>query len=302
MLKDMLEKVTNKDNFISLQNYIDFASYFLEYIEKNQQATIVSQNENIYNFFQYGKEVGFRVTRPFNSTILYSFSDFEINKIQLLNDIKQLKEYRDSAAIIERSVINRTIYTLQQSIGFGLDALPANKTNTARKVAGDLFERLIQILFNEIGVPAKSGIVRVPVKDDDGKELFKMNYQHDLIVENKDEELPRLIGSIKTTSKDRFAKVFMDKFLYSKLTETDTPHIAIFLHDVQRAAGKSEGNYRISQTFLTGHFKGYTIKLNALDGVYYLDPRPVMGTDEIMKQHIYKFDRLICDDIWDFIR
>ena len=35
----------------------------------------------------------------------------------------------------------------------------------------------------------------------------------------------------------------------------------------------------MSATFLPGHFKGYTIKLNPLDGVYYCDIRPNMQTD-----------------------
>ncbi len=296
----MLDKVSNKNNFTSLQKYIDFASYFLEYIQKNKQAVIVSQNEHHYNFYQYGKEVDYRVTRPFNSKILYSFEEFEKNKKVLLNDLSQLKKHKDKAAITDRTVINRAVYTIQQSIGFGLDALPGGKSNNARKLAGDLFERLILLLLQEVGVNARGGVVKVPVIKD-GKKIVDMNYQHDLIVERVGDEHPRLIGSVKTTSKDRLAKIFVDKFLYSRLTDTDVPHIAIFLHDVQRKEGKREGEYGISQTFLTGSFKGYTIKLNPLDGVYYFDPRPVMQTDEFFKKYIKTFDYLICDDIWDYI-
>ncbi|MGM2837769.1 hypothetical protein [Bacillus pseudomycoides] len=301
MLEEMLSKVSNKNNFTSIQEYIDFASYFLEYIQENKQAVIVSQNEHHYNFYQYGKEVDYRVTRPFNSNILYSIEDFEINKNILLNDLSQLKRHKDKAAITDRTIINRSIYTIQQSIGFGLDALPAGKSNTARKLAGDLFERLILLLFIEVGINAKGGVVKVPVVKD-GKKIVDMNYQHDLIVDRIGEKHPCLIGSVKTTSKDRLAKVFMDKFLYSRLTDTEVPHIAIFLHDVQRKSTKQEGKYGISQTFLTGSFKGYTIKLNPLDGVYYFDPRPIMQTDEFFKEHIQTFDHLICDDIWDYIQ
>lgn len=304
----MLDKVTNKNNFNTLQNYIDFSSYFLEYIHKNKQAVIVSQNEHNYKFFQYGKEVEYRVTRPFNSNILYTAEEFEKYKEILLDDLKQLKEHQDEAAITDRSIINRAVYTIQQSIGFGLDALPAGYSNTARKLNGESFERLILLLLNEMGVPAKGGVVKVPVKDDKGEVITDMTYQHDLIVRrNEDDIHPSVIGSIKTTSKDRFAKVFIDKFLYSKLTETQVPHIAVFLHDVQRASARKRKNsnereYRISQTFLTGHFKGYTIKLNPLDGVYYLDPRPIFSEDELFKKHIHTFDKLICDDIWNFYK
>lgn len=296
----MLNKVSNKENFTSVQEYIDFTSYFLEYIEKNKQAVIVSQNEHHYNFFQYGNEADYRVTRPFNSTILYSIDEFETNKNILLNYLLQLKIHRDSNSITDRTIINRAIYTIQQTIGFGLDALPAGQSNTARKLAGDYFERLILLLLIEIGVHAKSGVMKVPIIKD-GKKIVDMNYQHDLIIEKNGDLHPSLIGSVKTTSKDRLAKVFMDKFLYNKLTDTAVPHIAIFLHDVQRTSAKNKGKYGISQTFLTGSFKGYTVKLNPLDGVYYFDPRPIMQSDEFFKEHIQTFDRLICDDIWDFV-
>lgn len=301
MLTDMLEKVTNKENFRSLENYIDFSSYFLEYIEKNKQAVIVSQNENAYKFFQYGEDVDYRITRPFNSDLLYNIELFE-NSIKTFESmLKDIKKYRSEVVIEDSNIINRCVYTIQQSIGFGLDALPAGQSNKARKVNGDLFENLILLLLNEIGVNSRSGVVKVPIKDDEGNRLFDMNYQHDIIVNNTDSEFPQLIGSVKTTSKDRIAKVFMDKFLYNKLTEQNTPHIAVFLHDVQRANGKKEGEYKISQTFLRGHFKGYTLKLNPLDGVYYFDMRPVFYEDELLIGRIKTFDEFLLHDVWNFI-
>ena len=81
-----------------------------------------------------------------------------------------------------------------------------------------------------------------------------MNYQHDLIVKRNSEV--KVIGSIKTSSKDRIDKIFMDKFLYNQLTEKATPHIAIFLNDVQRKKTRRENSYSVHSTFLSGHFKG----------------------------------------------
>lgn len=107
-----------------------------------------------------------------------------------------------------------------------------------------------------------------------------------------------LIGSVKTSSKDRLDKIFVDKFLYSRLTDTALPHIAVFLHDVQRKKTKRENVYGISATFLPGHFKGYTIKLNPLDGVYYCDIRPNMRADPLLEQHIRTIDDLFVTDIW----
>ena len=125
-----------------------------------------------------------------------------------------------------------------------------------------------------------------------------MSYQHDLIVKELEEVCA--IGSVKTSSKDRLDKIFVDKFLYNRLTDRNTPHFAIFLNDVQRK-GK-DGKYGINTTFLSGRFKGYTVKLNPLDGVYYFDIRPDMQIKDILKDHIKTFDHFLFGDIWKFVR
>jgi hypothetical protein len=127
-----------------------------------------------------------------------------------------------------------------------------------------------------------------------------MSYQHDLLF-YCDEEL-KAIGSVKTSSKDRLDKIFIDKFLYSRLTDTQTPHIAIFLNDVQRKRARQENRYGINSTFLPGHFKGYTVKLCPLDGVYYCDLRPNMTVDSFLRNHIRAIDRLFCDDLARLIK
>ncbi|MDR0517966.1 MAG: hypothetical protein LBH25_13080 [Fibromonadaceae bacterium] len=109
-------------------------------------------------------------------------------------------------------------------------------------------------------------------------------------------EFLKILQNIKTID-----KIFIDKFLYNKLTEKLTPHIAIFLNDVQRKNTRHENEYGINATFLPEHFKGYTIKLNPLDGVYYCDIRPNMQTENILKDYIKTFDKLLIDDIWKFL-
>ena len=98
--------------------------------------------------------------------------------------------------------------------------------------------------------------------------------------------------------KEGDSKVFIDKFLYNRLTDSDTPHFAVFLNDVQRKG--REPNYGINSTFLTGHFKGYTVKLSPLDGVYYCDMRPNMYTDPLLRRNIRSLDYLLVEDIWEF--
>ena len=77
-----------------------------------------------------------------------TFLDAAVEFTQLL---EQLKEGEQPSEGLRQNVI-RTIYTIQQSIGAALDALPAGMSNQARKVNGDLFERLIRLLIVSLNI------------------------------------------------------------------------------------------------------------------------------------------------------
>ncbi|EGQ9322088.1 TPA: hypothetical protein ACMDPN_002667 [Vibrio cholerae] len=295
-LNELLNHALNKENFITIEDYLDFSKYYLEFIKKNLQAVIVSKNENHYQFFQYKEDGTYNVTRPINSNLLYSLEEFETSSIKFIELVSNIREQEFDTSN-NRLLINRLIYSSQQSIGACLDALPAINSNTARKINGDLFERFIRLIIERCGLEVTEGTIRVPVEVD-GHKAFMMNYQHDLNLIKNGEVMA--IGSVKTSSKDRLDKVFIDKFLYNRLTEKNTPHFAIFLNDVQRKG--QEGKYGISATFLPGHFKGYTVKLNPLDGVYYCDIRPNMLSEAILKDHIKTFDHFLFSDMWDFVK
>jgi hypothetical protein len=294
-LENLVKTASSKENFTELRHYVEFCREFLAFIAIPGaiQAEIVSRNENHYRFLQF-KNAEFSISRPLNSNLLYSD---KAAKKQLAQFIKILGNVKAMDTPANREVINRAIYTIQQSIGVSLDALPAGKSNTARKINGDLFERFIRLLLVRVGVECASGVVNVPIKVD-GVEEFAMSYQHDLII--KSGALVKIIGSVKTSSKDRLDKIFIDKFLLAKLTGKEVPHVAIFLNDVQRK-GKSPKDYGVNSTFLPGHFKGYTIKLNPLDGVYYFDIRPNMLSEPILKDHIRTFDHFLFSELWSLL-
>lgn len=296
-LKQLVSKAKDKSNFADLKAYIKFCDDYLKYITDNLQAIIVSQNENHYQFYQYKKEGNFQITRPINSNLMYDSNSFTESSKEFLKILQSIKSINKNDEAV-RNILNNATYTIQQCVGSALDGLPAGQSNTARKLNGDLFEHFIRLIIREIGIDCKSGTIQVPVIVD-GEPTFNMSYQHDLIIQ-KDSDV-MVIGSIKTSSKDRIDKIFIDKFLYNKLTEKSTPHIAIFLNDVQRKNTKKESEYGINSTFLPGHFKGYTVKLNPLDGVYYCDIRPNMQTEHILKDHIKTFDNLLIEDIWKFL-
>ncbi len=157
-----------KSGFLSQE----IALKYLEFIKTNLQAVIVSRNENHYQIFQYKQDGTYNVTRPINSNLLYDLEDFESNSKEF---IKILGDVKGSDNAENRLIINRTIYTTQQCIGAALDALPAKKSNTARKINGDIFERFIRFSISEIGVNVTEGTIFVPVEID-GEPTFKMNY------------------------------------------------------------------------------------------------------------------------------
>jgi len=135
---------------------------------------------------------------------MLSLESFDSNRDKFLSVLKNIRS-RESKSKASRKLLNDYIYTCQQSIGAALDALPANKSNTARKINGDLFERFVRLIISGIGVDVTDGTVAVPVKVK-GVEAFKMRYQHDLII--KVDDVTKAIGSVKTSSKDRIDKIF----------------------------------------------------------------------------------------------
>ena len=295
-LKKLVAIATDKNHFTKLEHFIKFAEAFIEFAATGLQAVIVSRNEPHYNFWQFKSDGGYNVSRPINSTLMYSAADCSSALSTIVPLLASIRE-PDMDTPANRLSLNRTIYSLQQCIGIALDGLPSGKSNTARKLNGDLFERLIRLVLVQAGVPCTTGTVKIPVTLD-VEVAFEMSYQHDLII--KQGELVKAIGSVKTSSKDRLDKVFMDKFLFNRLTSAQVPHVAIFLNDVQRI-GASPRDYGVSATFLPGHFKAYTVKLNPLDGVYYFDIRPNMRTEPILKDHIRTFDHFLFGDVWKFL-
>ncbi len=201
--------------------------------------------------------------------------------------------------------INQVVYTVQQAIGCISDTF--TDTNQARKRAGQLFEGLVKLVIQEVGVECEPRTVNIPIPGHPG---YEMSYELDIVfsrnkaifaAETRLIYPSEVVGSVKTTSKDRIDKIFLDKYLLSKLLGRDVPVVAIFLHDVQRAR-RGNSIFGINTTFKSNHFLGYTVALNRLDGVYYVDPRPEMLTHPRLSEQIADFQQFLVHDLWSLIR
>ncbi len=238
--------------------------------------------------------------RPINQRLfIYSADDFKTKVIDFKALFPKLKIYNTNWSNEDKELIDSILYTVQQSIGAGFDLLV--NPNSARKHVGNRFEELIKVIFTEIGVSNKKIVLQIPYETDEGGKTYKC--ENDLIlspfkeVKSTSNHLDKkeIVVSIKTTSKDRMGKMFIDKILLEKFVKHDQKVIGIFLNDVQR---KESNN--ISFTLVSGLFMVYSNFLTELEGVYYLDPPP-NAFKEPFNRHMRPFSQLLTTDIWDLL-
>jgi len=329
-LADLQESVLDKSAFRTLPEYQQLCSAYTEFVAKSQPTRIISPSQPNYIFYQYNADYSHKITRPLNIDLyLENQEQFDEAFDRFSSFLTDLKQHQEKIAnqpgrkeYLASNEINRVIYTVQQTLGCVADSF--ENSNQARKRIGTLFETLIKIIIREVGLVCEPRTIKLPIPDHPG---YTMPYELDLVfsrnkavlaaeadvtiqaepMEEPEEATPasqfsyieqdEIVGSVKTTSKDRIDKIFLDKYLLTKLLGRDIPVIAIFLHDVQRAR-KGNSIFGIASTFKKNHFLGYTIALNRLDGVYYVDPRPDMVEDQQLREQIKDFQQFLVRDLW----
>jgi len=311
-LKDLQASVQDKTAFKQLADYETLATNYLAHLVSTKPTCIVSPSHHNYIFYQYSKSAGHKITRPLNTNLFIGdeakFKQTFARFISVLGDLKRLQQRGASSrgllAYSKTGEINQIIYTAQQAIGCIGDSFEIE--NQSRKRFGQLFENLVKLVLQEVGLKCEPRTVNLPIPDfPDRAMAYELDvvFSHNKAIvtsETKFIHPQEIVGSIKTTSKDRIDKVFLDKFLLTKLLGRDVPVIAVFLHDVQRAK-RGNSIFSINSTFKTNHFLGYTVALNRLDGVYYVDPRPEMLSNAKLREQIADFQTLLLRDLWQLL-
>ena len=239
--------------------------------------------------------------RPINLDLFYLNPEQFLIKFQELEVLLKLirgngKTYLNN---YQKHLIDSVLYTTQQSLGIGMDLLL--NANSARKHVGNRFEELIKSVFDEIGITNMRSVLKIPYETETGEKIYKC--ENDLILSpyskvkstNNSLDKNEIVVSIKTTSKDRMGKIFIDKLLLQKFIGHEQKVIGIFLNDVQR---KEEDN--ISYTLVSGLFMVYTTFLAELQGIYYLDPPP-NALKSPYNNHMTTFSHLVSEDIFDIL-
>lgn len=237
--------------------------------------------------------------RPINYKLFLDHpEDFQLRFEEMLKVLQIIKE-GGVPDLFGQHLADQVLYTIQQSVGAGLDLLV--KPNSARKHAGNRFEELIQAVFTEMGIANKKMVLQIPYETEEGSKIYKC--ENDLILSPYPEvrstktslDPAEIIVSIKTTSKDRMGKIFIDKMLLEKFVGHPQKVIGIFLNDVQR-----KENDNVSFTLVSGLFMVYTQFLVELEGIYYLDPPPNAGKKPFNK-HMKSFSQFLLRDFREML-
>jgi len=238
-----------------------------------------------------------KFTRPYNSELFIKdpsqfrtdYDDFE----RILNSVSSgTCDFSED----NHKLINKVTYTMQQSIGIALDLL-ANQ-NANRKHVGNRFEELIGLIVDAIGIKNKKIVLKIPYENEGvyscETDLVLSPYEQ-VKSDNSTIDENEVVVSLKTSSKDRMGKIFIDKILMSKFVGRDVKVVGIFLNDIQR-----KGQEKVGYTFVAGLFMVYTNFLTKLDGVFFVDPPP-HADKEPYNVHIKRFSEFILSGIKDML-
>jgi len=282
----------------SLNEFSDLCTRILNHIPNDISKEVEVRDGYVLFISERAGRTTF--VRPINSEMfIRETKEYQSHYDRLCEIILDIKKGTRDFLEKDHQIINRTLYTIQQSIGAGLDLV--SNPNSARKHVGNRFEELLRCLIKDLGIESKNITFQIPYESEQGEKLYRC--QNDLIISPYDKvksttkKLAKneAVLSFKTTSKDRMGKIFLDKMLMERFSGHSVKVAGIFLNDVQR-----KGRDNISYTLVSGLFMVYTKFLTKLDGVYFLDPPPITY-GEPYNNHISPFSKFITKEIWDMI-
>jgi hypothetical protein len=281
-------------------NLDDFANLSRRVL--NHLSNVLTEHKIKDNYSIYSSVIANNVKylRPVNNDlILFTIKEFDEYYEHFKEIVNKLKERDLQFENEDMITVDRTLYSIQQLMGCGLDLLV--NPNSARKHVGNRFEELMRTLFTSISVANKRIVLKIPYETEEGEAIYRC--ENDLILSPYKEvkstehllDKNELVISAKTTSKDRMGKMFMDKILLENFLGHSQKVIGIFQNDVQR-----QGKESISYTLVSGSFMVYSRFLTELDGVYYMDPPP-NAFKAAYKHNMYQFSKFLLKDLWNFL-
>lgn len=238
--------------------------------------------------------------RPFNKNLfIKNANEFEKEYLEFEEILQILRNREIFFQENQFQIVDKVLYTIQQSIGIGLDLL--GTSNSSRKHVGTRFEELVRTLLSSMNVTMKKIVLSIPYDTEEGKKYYRC--ETDVVISPFDKiksdsqniHPDEIVITLKTTTKDRMPKIFIDKILMERFVGHTIRMIGISLNDIQR---KDEKNRSIiSYTFVSNLFMVYTKFLTQLEGYYYLD-LPKKALIAPFNQYVFPFSKFILKDIW----
>lgn len=240
--------------------------------------------------------------RPFRKDLFIRESKtFEKKYASFDKILHRLRKGDRKFGVEDYQLVDSVVYTIQQALGIGLDLMV--ESNSARKHVGNRFEELVRTLFDSLGISFKKVVLSIPYETDEGEKFYRC--ETDVIIspydkvksDSKSIDKNEIVVSLKTTTKDRMPKIFIDKVLMERFLGYPVRVVGISQNDIQRKEGSKT---KISYTFVSNLFMVYTRFLAQLEGYYYLDPPPKV-LEKPFNQHIFPFSKFLLTDLWKML-
>ncbi len=165
-----------QQNKNSLNEFCDLTKRILNYL-----PAVLTEHKDKHHFRIFSSQSAgtLKYIRPINVDLfIFDPTNFEISFRNLIQILKNLKRTKNNLNSDEERIINGVLYTIQQSIGAGLDLLV--NPNSARKHVGNRFEELIRAVFMEIGIANSKTVLQIPYETDEDTKIYKC--ENDLIL------------------------------------------------------------------------------------------------------------------------
>lgn len=276
-------------NYQSLDDFAETTIRLLSYIP---EVTTKSISIKEYKILESISGETKKISRPFNKNLLIAHpGEFEKRYKYFKEIVKECSRGKQDFQQNDFVTIDSVAYTIQQTFGIGFDIL-ANP-NSSRKHVGNRFEELVRLIVTEIGIANKKVVLKIPYEENNvySCETDLVFSPFENVRSNSSTiDTSEVIVSLKTTSKDRMGKIFIDKMLMQKFVNHPVKVVGIFLNDIQRKEEKGT-----SFTFVAGLFMVYTKFLTSLEGIYFVDP-PGNGLKSPTNKYISRFSDFILRD------
>ena len=141
----------------SLNEFIDVSKRVLDYL-----PSVISERHEVKGYILLSSEVAGtkKFVRPIrNSMFIFNPDEFQSQAEKYISILENISKEQREIPQETYKIVDSITYTIQQSIGVGLDLL--SNPNSARKHVGNRFEELIRLILTKASVTNKKIVFKI---------------------------------------------------------------------------------------------------------------------------------------------